>query len=516
LEILKSEVKTDLDFQLLTDAKGVYGFGFRSKSHQQNENLLKFAPDIVLRRDLIEPLTHGEHTNFVFLALYNTNLSEWISNRKFLESIFSHIQTAVIAQRNGVIGNCLSFLLDGTEPEAWEPFPDEFEAYSKEAIAQVEKVISSAYASCVPPDVMPVLGQLPINWRYRAYTHMVDSPRFTQLLSEFPVLAFKLMSLVASDDLPEGTRTRAKAMVEDGHKLRKIADFMQVAYAMRRVSFQEADSPFPMQDNFCNYNSHLQNYWDRNAESVAGWLWNINLAHMTSPEFAEWMVCNNHECNSKFDVLKIGDWVRASLEGTSISPVTRPFEKTMSARTVERLSEEWHKNMEGAYNAILGIKRPDYWTGCPEANGCETEEEYIKIIREKIAAKTLPKAWVGDAEINGIAIKAATNELKLIEASLYLKNCGGTYSDRIHKGECCIYTATRGAEFLAMIEVKRHLRGFHVTQCAGYLNQPPPTDVLEAVKGWELTFPTSPEPTWEEIYSSDNWELEIVPPALEE
>ena len=397
-----SEIQTDLEFQLLTDADGIYGFGFRSKSHQQNENMLEVAPDIILRADLIKPLTHSEHANFVFLPLYNTNLSEWIGNKMYLESIFTHIQTAMIAQRNCVPDNCLSFLFDGTEPEAWEPFPDEYETYSKEAIAQVEKVISSAYASCVPPDVMPVLAQLPINWRYRAYTHMAGSQRFTQLLSVFPVLAFKLMSEAASADLPDGTRERAKEMVEEGQKLGKIADVMKVATAMQRISIQDADDSFPMMGHFCNYNSHLQNYWDRNAENIGRWVWNINLAHGTGHEFAVWMVCNQHECSSKFDVLKIGDWVRASLEGTSISPVTRAFEKTMSARTVERLSEEWHNNMEGAYNAILGIKRPDYWTGCPEADGCETEEKYTKVIREKIAAKILPKAWVGDAEINGI------------------------------------------------------------------------------------------------------------------
>jgi hypothetical protein len=188
----------------------------------------------------------------------------------------------------------------------------------------------------------------------------------------------------------------------------------------------------------------------------------------------------------------------------------------MSPRTVKRLSEEWHRNTEHIYNGILGISRPESWHTNPEAKDFETEKEYTESIRKKIAAKTLPKAWVGDANINGIAIKAATNELELIEASLYLKNCGGTYSDRIYKEECCIYTATRGAEFLAMIEVQRHLRSFHVTQCAGYLNQAASTEVLKAVKNWESSFPTRPEPTWEEIYTSDNWELEIVPPEFNE
>ena len=254
------EILKDLNFQLLSDAKGVYGFGFRSNSQERHEVCLKYAPDITLREDLIKPLTHGEHTNFVFLPLYNTNLSEWINNKKFLESIISHIQTAVIAQRNGVVGSTMSFLFDGTDPEVWEPFPDEFKTYSKEAIAQVEEVISSAYASCVPPDVMSVLGQIPINWRYREYTNMVGSPRFTQLFSVFPVLGFKMMSEAATADLPEERTERAKEMVEEGQNLGRIAEFMKVADAMRSIGIQDADDPVVTSDHFRNYNSHLHNY----------------------------------------------------------------------------------------------------------------------------------------------------------------------------------------------------------------------------------------------------------------
>ncbi len=520
MELSAGEIQTDLEFQLLTDADGIYGFGFRSKSNQQNENIFKFAPDIILRADLIEQLTQSEHTNFVFMPLYNTNLSDWINNKKYLESIFSHIQTAVIAQRNGVIGNCFSFLFDGTEPEAWEPFPDEFEAYSKEAIAQVEKVISSAYASCVPPAVMPVLGQISINWRYRAYTHMVDSPRFTQLLSVFPFLAFKLMS-EAANRLPEGTRLRARAMVEDGCKLNKIAKVMKVPNAMRRIRIQDCNDALLMTGEFFEYAHYLENYWDRNSENINKWLGAIywgKLFH--GSEYGTWVTCNYHkldaDCSPDQNLGNIGDWVRACSEGTGVYPVARPFVRTMSPRTVKRLSDEWHRNTEHIYNGILGISRPESWHTNPEAKDFETEKEYTESIRKKIAAKTLPKAWVGDAEINGIAIKATSNELELIEASLYLKNCGGTYSDRIHKGECCIYTATRGSEFLAMIEVQRLHRGFHVTQCAGYLNQVASKEVLDAVDDWKRSFPSRPEPTWEEIYTSDNWELEIVPPEFNE
>ena len=32
---------------------------------------------------------------------------------------------------------------------------------------------------------------------------------------------------------------------------------------------------------------------------------------------------------------------------------------------------------------------------------------------------------------------------------------------------------------------------------------------------WEKTFPKPPEPNWEEIYTSENWELEIAPPETE-
>mgnify|MGYP001308974766 CR=1 FL=1 len=81
------------------------------------------------------------------------------------------------------------------------------------------------------------------------------------------------MSLVSSDDLPEGTRTRGKAMVEDGHKLRKIADLMKVAYAMRRISIQDANDHVPCKGHFCDYNSHLRVYWDRNVGNIGRWLW---------------------------------------------------------------------------------------------------------------------------------------------------------------------------------------------------------------------------------------------------
>jgi hypothetical protein len=517
LEVPTSEILKNMDFQLLSDDAGVYGFGFRSESQNLKENWGDFASEIILRADLIEPVYFIQHGDFVFLPLDEFDPFEWVDNNVSLESIFVKIQAAVIGVRNGLSGNCLNFLFDGTQPEAWEAFPREYEAYELEAFAHVEEVIRRAYASCVPSHVMPVLGQLKQEIRYQAYTHMVGSPRFNQLLSVFPALGIKIMNGEPRQDLPNGTAERAKKMVEEGCKLGDIAKVMKVASALRRIRIQDAEHSYALNSHFCNYNSHLRDFWDQNAGNLLAWFNDINFAHTgAGPEFAAWVACNHHECSSNFNVFSIGDWVRTSLEGTGIYPVARPFEKTMSPRTVERLSDEWHRNVEGIYNEILGIDRPHNWAGCPEADGCETEEEYVNLIRKKVAAKILPKAWISDAEINGIFIKAVTNELELIEASLHLRNCGGTYSELLHRGECCIYTASRGIEILAMIEVQRQPKGYYVTQCAGYLNQTASTEVLDAVENWESSFPTSPEPTWEEIYTSDNWEFEIGPPAFNE
>jgi hypothetical protein len=507
LELTGGEIITDLEFRLLTDSDGIYGVGFRPFADQHNEDYLNPAEDIILRADLATPTPGGMYPAFAFDTFDGVTEADHSEDYISAEENFVHIQAALIAQRNDVLTPHLNFNLDEIDPEECRRFSSEHDLYQREAFEKVAKVLRTAHASCVTPSLLPLLRQLSLNWRYRTYTYAAASPRFAQLLTVFPVLGIKLMCTSGSSDLTDETIAEGRAMVEEGCKLRKIADVMEVAYAMRRIGIQDAPaSPTPMMSMYCDYNSHLRDYWDRNSENISEWL---GAHYLGSSEYAAWVASNYHKLSDDYlaeqALRNIGDWVRAGLEETGIYPVTRPFVRTMSPRTVKLLSEEWHRNTEHIYNGILGISRPESWHTNPEAKDFETEKEYTESIRKQIAAKTLPKAWLGDAEINGIAIKAASNELELIEASLYLKNCGGTYSDRIHKGECCIYTATHGSEFLAMIEVQKHHRGFHVTQCAGYLNQVPSKEVLDTVDDWKRSFPIRPEPTWEEIYTSDNW-----------
>jgi hypothetical protein len=497
LEIVIGEIQTELEFQLLTDADGIYGVGFRPSQH--TEGFQSPAPDVILRSDQITPAPPGLGPVLTFNPVEDIDLLEPSECSGLLESTYVDIQATLIARRKGISSaQC-----------------------QREAFEEVGAVMRTAYASCVSPSLLPLLRQIPINKRYQAYTHIAGSPRFAQLFAVFPVLGIKMMCSSGSAGLPEETIARAKAMVEEGCKLKKIADVMKVAYAMRKIAIEDADSAIPIMGELCDHNSHLRDYWDRNSENIEEWFWAILLADISGgSEYAAWIAGNYHElsadCKAEQGRRNIGDWVRAGIEGTGIYPVARPFVRTMSVRTVKRLSDEWHQNTEQIYNAVLGINLPTSWREGPEAEEYETEKEYTESIRKKIAAKILPKPWIGDAEINGISIKAAINELELIEASLYLKNCGGSYSNQIRDGECCIYLAWWEGKLLAMVEVRKSVRGHEVSQCAGYLNQSPSTQTLDAVKEWELAFRTSPEPTWEEIYTSENWELEVVPPEFQE
>jgi len=511
-------LQIDLDLQLLTDESGIYGFGFQPVGGQQVVECIKPIPDVVLRADRTETSTMVSHMTLAFVSFTEPDPSETPEYSNSLEQAFVHIQATLIARRKGMLNAEIEPICDAHAPEIPERLQRKYDAYYGEAFAMVRHIIQAAYDSCVPPHLLPLLRQFTRSRRYQIYTHAVGSPWFAQLIEVFPVLGIKMFHSSGSTGLPDDVLAQARRMVEEGCKLNKIAETMEVPTAMRKISPQEAHVYVPYTKHLFKYRADISNFWDRNAGNIREWLQAIFRANFWQrTEYAAWLVRNFHELtvgpNADQDRKNLSDWVQSCLEGTG-SRSSRPFIKTMSARTVERLSDEWHRNTEGIYNAILGVKLPGNWREIPEANGCETEEEYSEIIRKKIADKTLPKAWLTDAEINGILIKATTNELELIEASLYLKNCGGTYSNRIYTGECCIYTASHGTEVLAMIEVQKHHRGFHVAQCAGYLNQSPSTQILDAIREWESTFPINPEPTWEEIYTSENWEVEIWPNVI--
>ena len=518
------EIQTDLEFQLLTDADGIYGFGFRPIGDQQGDDFNNPISDIVLRADLITPDTYDSHPTFVFEPFEEGNSPKSPDYSSSLEKTFVHIQTTLIAQRNGISTSHFESFFDVANPEEWAPFPIEYEPYQKEALTKVGSVIRTAYDNCVAPSLLPLLWQLSSKWRYGAYTRMQGSPRFSQLLVVFPVLALKLIQCPSLSIGTGGNLARANSMVEDGAKLNKIAETAKVPSVMRKIGIYEAHRYVDFTNMLFDYRLYLPDFWDQNSGDIYSWLRAVYHApffgNKDYTDYAVWLVRNFHEFSAEYKTRQvqsnIQDWIYASYEGSGLYTLDRPFVKSMSAQTVQQLSDEWHQGLGRNYDAILGVNQPGNWYENPEAERYETEKEYVESLRMKIAANTYPIPWIDDAEINGIFFKATTNELELIEASQHLRNCGGSYSERLHRGWCCIYTASRGTEFLAMIEVQRHARGFHVTQCAGYLNQAVSTEVSEAVKDWETSFPTRPEPTWEEIYTSDNWELEIVPPAFDE
>jgi hypothetical protein len=79
-------------------------------------------------------------------------------------------------------------------------------------------------------------------------------------------------------------------------------------------------------------------------------------------------------------------------------------------------------------------------------------------------------------------------------SSKLLHHCAGTYAERVHSGECYLFSVRKDGAPLATLELVHNEAGVAIGQVRGACNAKAPKEVLRAVNSWlraqkEFRFP---------------------------
>jgi hypothetical protein len=226
-------------------------------------------------------------------------------------------------------------------------------------------------------------------------------------------------------------------------------------------------------------------YMPESLTAMKLWLRCIDLAQGVGPDFVAWTSRYATDIGgSPSEVIgilgDIADWVRgcyrasvpahirhAILGGRQFLPargeqfVHRQFKADMSLATVTKLSADWHEAVAA------------------DMTGPNSE---------------FPEPWCPGGVSGDFDIVPITNSSDLYREGKLLHHCVGTYAERIHSGECYVFSVRNDRAPIATLELVHRGSGVAIGQLRGACNAKAPKEVLRAVSSWlraqrEFRFP---------------------------
>jgi hypothetical protein len=451
--------------QLLRDTKGIYGIGVVKNGVEDGH---RQPAEIVLRPDrLFEAETRPAALQMIFGG--------------FRHGMFSHMSEERLRQaihwemlrRKG-----LNWPLDRLR---WWSEDSEHQARNRQiyhglrlaSLAVVNRLIGEALEAAAEPNALALARRFRFHQRYEIYRATAASHRALQFTNVFPALGLAIFGLGSSrakvNLVPE-----AKRLVEAGAPLRKIAELMSVPMAFRSVKPGAAHLALDVVDAFEDPR-FIDAHMPESLKEMKVWLRSIYLAHSVGPDFVQWTSRHATELGGSRDEVisilgDIADWVRAcyrasvpphirkailgdqrSLSAQGEQFVHRQFNADMSLATITKLSADWHDAVAG------NMTGPRY---------------------------EFPEPWCPGGVSGGFDIVPITSSSDLYRDGKLLHHCAGTYAERVHSGQCYIFSVRKDGALLATLELVRSKAGVGIGQLRGACNAKAPKEVLRAVNSW--------------------------------
>jgi len=266
----------------------------------------------------------------------------------------------------------------------------------------INDLIDNALHEAADADAVKAARRFTFRRRERIYRAAALSRAALQLTETFPVLAMTIYS----DD--EHLRPLRNEFNWDAHKDIKPG----VAHLASNVFCRHPD--------LLNF---LPTTMPKPTHLAAGGQFGV---HKANAEFARWAAKHVPEIPGRRDqevrsfIADLADWVCA--EGASRQFVIRPFQSSMSLRTVTTLSAEWHEG------AAAGMDGP---------------------------AAAFPPPWYPAAKIGDYDIVPIENSAALYREGAAMHHCVGTYSDEVHSGSRYLYGVHRDGQRVATLALAR-------------------------------------------------------------
>jgi hypothetical protein len=286
-------------------------------------------------------------------------------------------------------------------------------------------------------DAVKAARRFTLAHRERIYRAAVLNPRAQQLIETFPVLAMVIYSdhwrlspcLSLSEFDPSAAnlilkdladrKSAAAHLIDCGARLRDVAAVMKIPMALRHIKPGVAHLAT---DVFCEHPEFL-NFLPATTPKQRIWLLAVNWAsNRVNPDFGRWAAKHVPEIPGRRDqevasfISDLADWVQA--EGPSRQFVIRPFQSSMSLKTMTMLSDEWHKAVATTMDG---------------------------------PAATFPPPWYSPAKMGDYEIVPIDNSAALYREGAAMHHCVGTYTDKVQSGSLYVYGVHREGQRVATL-----------------------------------------------------------------
>jgi PcfJ-like protein len=268
--------------------------------------------------------------------------------------------------------------------------------------------------------------------------------------------------------------------------LRDIAAVVNIPMGLRHVKPSVAHLA---SDVFCQHPEFL-NFLPTTAPKQRIWLLLVNWAfHKVNLDFAKWATSHVFEIPGRrlrevhSLISDFADWVCA--EGPSRQFVIRPFQSSMSLKTVMTLSAEWHEAVAAAMDG---------------------------------PAAAFPPPWYAAAKIGDYGIVPIDNSAALYREGAAMHHCVGTYANAVQRGSLYVYSVRRDGQRVATLAIERGPTSTkaRLVQLRGPCNAQPPKAVTLAVQRWLRAQGPLPAITAERLSPSDALDPEAIAPKNQE
>jgi hypothetical protein len=350
------------------------------------------------------------------------------------------------------------------------------------AVAITNNLIRQALTAA-PAEALKLARRFPLNKRLQVYKAITRSPRMMQLAEVFPLLAWQIIS---------EHHAEAKQLVEAGAKLNTIASLMEVPMAFRGL---KPGAVFSRLDQLAELDDQLI-YATLPTTTLAQRRWLLAVTESTTlgGPYVDWIARNCHSLGRTrinaiaAQVSDIGDWVRASyvvgvpqhvrrvlrvgglfMDDDDLGDryITRPFSLGMSVATVKELSAAWHET----------IAPSDPKTNVP-----------------------LPASWRSATIIGDISVVPLDTAAAIAAEGHAMRHCARTLIAKVKGGHSYLYSARKGDQRIATIEVSRNGEEIFINQMRGPCNSILPQLLQARLTRWVL--------------ERDKWNLPIRAPVM--
>jgi hypothetical protein len=483
LEALKHPI------QLLSDAKGIYGVGSVASSDYHGPY---GKTEIILRPDKFS----GHYLHPAALQMIFGGLRHGMFSHMAEERLRGEIHQEML-RRNG---------LHWPPDDAWWSNDAKQQARNRQiyhglrrrSMAVINKLIHEALGAAAEPNALALARRFRLRDRYNIYRWNAASPRALQLTDAFPALGLAIVGNYPGRNVK--LAEDANRMVENGVRMRDVADLMGVPMAFRAVKPGAAHLALTVFDAFEDPRL-IDAHMPKSLPKMKLWLLCINLAHNVGPDFVQWTTRHADEIDGSADEVvrfleDTKDWVLASYRA-SVPPhiwraisglrqnssqgekfINRQFTADMSLATVTKLNADWHEAV------AANMTGPD----------C-----------------VFPDPWCPGGIHGGFDIVPVTTSADLYLEGRLMHHCVGTYGDDVRSGRCYIFSVRKDQAPIATLELVRGSTGVTIGQIRGPCNKQPEKVVLRAANSWfraqkvampELTKIT-PELTLSHIFDDD-------------